>query len=114
MAQQLTVDCLNEILECLEEDKNSLHSCLLVNRFWCGVAVRILWRNALGHQYGIDYRLTHTLLACLPDESRRLLYANGILIRTPTSNPPFLNYISFIKVLSVRKMDQMIEYTLRG
>ena len=41
----LPADCLNEIFENLEDDKVTLHSCLLVNRLWCEVSVRILWRN---------------------------------------------------------------------
>ena len=42
---QLLADCLYEIFEYLEDDKVTLHSCLLVNRLWCEIAVRILWRN---------------------------------------------------------------------
>ena len=42
---QLPVDCLNEIFEYLEDDKVTLQSCLLVNRFWCEISVRILRRN---------------------------------------------------------------------
>ena len=41
---QLPIDCLNEIFEHLENDKVTLYSCLLVNRFWCKTSVRILWR----------------------------------------------------------------------
>ena len=42
MSHQLSVDCLNEIFEYLEEDKITLHSCLLVSRLYCEIAVRIL------------------------------------------------------------------------
>ena len=42
MACQLPVECLNNIVEYLEEDKPSLHSCLLVNRLWCEISVRIV------------------------------------------------------------------------
>ena len=45
MTCQLTTDCLNEILENLENDKITLRSCLLVSRLWCKVSVKILWRN---------------------------------------------------------------------
>ena len=45
MTFQLPIDCLNEIIEYLEKDEISLGSCLLVDRLWCKVAVRILWRN---------------------------------------------------------------------
>src|SRR5438034_6512309 len=81
---QLPVDCLNEIFEYLEEDKETLRSCLLVNRLWSEVSVRILWRSVR------NYR---TLIACLPNESREVLRKNGINISTPTKSPLY-NYIT--------------------
>src|ERR1051325_6351991 len=84
---QLPIDCLNEIFECLEKDKITLYSCLLVNRFWCEVSVRILWTSAWNY---------NTLIACLPNESKEILYKNGI-ITSLTSKPPIFNYVAFIK-----------------
>src|SRR5947199_376445 len=46
-------DCLNEIFEILEDDKLTLHSCLLVNRLWCKISVRILWRNIWSFKYTV-------------------------------------------------------------
>ena len=45
MSRQLLEDCLFEIFEYLENDKITLHSCLLTNRLWCQTSVCILWRN---------------------------------------------------------------------
>src|SRR6266480_2651112 len=87
---QLPVDCLNEIFECLEEDKITLHSCLLVNRLWCEVSVRILWKRVWNY---------NTLIACLPN--KEILHEIGIIIPTPTSKPPLFNYIAFIKNLEI-------------
>ncbi|PKC64790.1 hypothetical protein RhiirA1_461924 [Rhizophagus irregularis] len=42
---QLLADCLDEVIEYLNDDKYSLHSCSLVNRLWCKVTVGILWRD---------------------------------------------------------------------
>src|SRR5688572_30384490 len=89
---QLPIDCLSEILECLEKDKITLHSCLLVNRFWCEISVRILWTSVWNYD---------TLIACLPYESKEILYKNGIITRTPTSKPPLFNYVAFIKNLEI-------------
>ena len=77
---QLSADCLNEIFEYLEDDKFTLYSCILVNRLWCKVSVRIFWRNVC------DYSVSNfsTLIACLPNESKKILYENGIIISTPT------------------------------
>ncbi|RIA88921.1 hypothetical protein C1645_825601 [Glomus cerebriforme] len=109
MIFKLSTDCLNEIIEYFEEDKITLHSCLLVNRFWCRISVRILWRNIWNYEYNIIYQhetrvatsILSTLIACLPNESKDTLYKNDILISTPTPNPPLFNYPAFCKVFSI-------------
>ena len=61
---QLPVDCLNEIFEHLENEKVgivTLRSCLLVNRIWCKISVRILWRDV---QYYCSFNF-RTLMACI-------------------------------------------------
>src|SRR6266542_4950625 len=100
MSPQLPVDCLNEIFKYLN-DKVSLHSCLLVNRLWCEISVRILWTNIQNY---------YTLIACLPNESKQVLRQNKILISTPISNPPLFNYETFIKNLSIAEICDRIQY----
>ncbi|RIA89252.1 hypothetical protein C1645_825142 [Glomus cerebriforme] len=121
MTLHLPVDCLNEIFEYLEDDKIILHSCLFVNRPWCEIVVRILWRNIWNFRYSVDYMpyRTHvpisiisTLISCLPNESKDFLNKNGLFISTPTSKSPLFNYPSFIKVLSISKFDEMIQHIL--
>ena len=71
---QLPSDCLNEIFEYLddlEDDKVTLRSCLLVNRLWCEVSVRILWKRVRNY---------NTLIACLPNESKEILSNNNRLV----------------------------------
>src|SRR5436190_721700 len=86
----LPADCLNDIFEHLEDDKITLRSCLLVNRYWCKVSVRILWRSIRNY---------NTLLACLPNESKEILYNKGII--TSILKPPTFNYASFCRNLLV-------------
>ena len=71
----LPPDCLNEIFEILEEDKITLHSCLLVNHLWCEISVRILWRDIWGFVYTfpneqqqsqVRLAILSTLISCLP------------------------------------------------
>src|SRR5688572_7632120 len=120
MAFQLHTDCLNEIFEHLEGYPTSLRSCLLVNRFWCKIAVRILWKNVwnVPNSMNYEYRkyvplsILSTLIACLPNESKNLLYENGISILTPTSKSPLFNYISFIKALSFSNIEFVVDVTL--
>src|SRR6266498_743065 len=113
MAFLLTVDCLNDIIEYLDEDKISLRSCLLVSRLWCTVTVRILWRNVWNIQYyHVPLSIISTIIACLPNESKNLLSINGISIPTPTTNLPPFDYISFIKVLCFRQIERIVEDAL--
>src|SRR6266542_6704360 len=100
---QLPADCLNEIFEYLE-DKTDLRSCLLVNHLWCEVSVRILWTSIQNH---------NTLIACLPKESKEILYKNEIFISAPTSKSPLFNYVTFIKSLSMNEIGGKITNLLQ-
>ena len=102
---QLPADCLNEIVEYLEEDKITLFSCLLVSRNWCEASVRILWRSV---------RNCTTLIACLPNESKEILQKNKIIISTLISKHPLFNYVTFIKNLSIYNIDNIIKSILRN
>src|SRR5687768_17076258 len=94
MPRRLPADCLNDIFEYLEDE--ALRSCLLVDRLWCETSVPILWKNIQNY---------HTLIACLPNESKEVLYKNEIVITTPTSKPLLFNYVSFVKRLSIDEIE---------
>src|SRR2546430_15132670 len=102
---KLPADCLNVIFEYLEEDEETLRSCLLVNRLWCEVSVGILWKSIRNY---------NTLIACLPNESKEILYKNGIITSTSTSNNPMFNYSSFCKALSVYQIKKEIGKLLKN
>ena len=98
---QLPADCLKEIFEFLEEDDDSLRSCLFVSRLWCEVSVEILWRSIRNY---------NTLIACLPKEilDKNEMINNLIL----TSKPPTFNYAKFCKVLSIKEVNDGIKKIL--
>jgi hypothetical protein len=111
---QLNADCLEEIFELLEDDKATLYSCLLVNRLWCKVSVRILWKDIWNGQSTQTLKSTQslqkairTLFDCLPKEHH--LHKNGTVI---TSNTLF-NYASFCKVFSINKINQYFDTLVR-
>src|SRR6266496_6334004 len=89
---QLPSDCLNEIFVYLDDDKISLYSCLLVNRLWCEVAVRILWRSI----WNYNKRTYNILISCLPNE---ILSKNGIITSTSTLKPPLFNYVKLYQLI---------------
>src|SRR5947199_2022213 len=70
---QLPSDCLNNIFAYLEDDKVTLRSCLLVNHLWCEVSVEILWKSIRNY---------NTLIACLPNNSKKILSKNGVITST--------------------------------
>src|SRR5436305_5488531 len=73
MSCPLPADCLNEIFENLDDDKITLHSCLLVSRLWCKISVRILWRNIWRFKYN--------------EHDSRSRWRNIIKASKPTSKP---------------------------
>ena len=106
---KLSVDCLLLIFNELTDEKNFLHSCLLVNKEWCNIVVPILWKK---HSYtylwlGIGEfnksdkkfkKIINTILSCLPSSSNQLLSDNDIkLPSTIFLKAPLFNYISFCK-----------------
>ncbi|CAI2172112.1 17574_t:CDS:1 [Funneliformis geosporum] len=105
MPRELPFDCLNEIFEYLNDDVDGLFSCLLVNRRWSEVSVRILWRRMQSF---------NTLLACLSDKSKKILSDKRIIISTSILSPPSFHYVAFIKSLCFRKFDLFVKNFLKN
>ena len=123
MPCKLLADCLNEIFEYLEEDKAALRSCLLVNRLWCEISVRILWRDVWRFKSSASFQLDQlneasskildTLITCFPDKSKELLYRNEIFVSILTSKPSLFNYTLFCKVPSINKIDLKLSFRIK-
>lgn len=106
---QLPADCLNEIIEYLKDDKITLCSCLLVNRLWCETSVRTFWRDSG------NYNIRHyrTLIACLLNESKKIIYDKGIVISSPTLKLSIFKYETFCKILSISRVYKKLENFLK-
>ncbi|PKC73082.1 hypothetical protein RhiirA1_451554 [Rhizophagus irregularis] len=114
----MATDYFEEILEYLDEnDKNTLYSCLLVNRFLCKVSVKFLWRNIWNFklQSEAQRQIIRTLLTCLPNESKKLLHKEETIIIpiSETSKPPLFDYVSFFKAFSIDDFIIMIEFFIQ-
>ena len=103
---QIPADCLSGIFEYLYGDKASLYSCLLVNRLWCKISVKILWRNSCTANF-------RTLISCFPNESKEILSKNGIIISPPTPKYPVFNYASFCKILPIDRVYHKLRLVLK-
>ncbi|GET61684.1 uncharacterized protein OCT59_013008 [Rhizophagus irregularis] len=116
-------DILSQIFEEID-DKNSLYSCLFVNRTWCVTAVPILWRNPNPH-YNFNLFVLYIfysiksmkvlfdilLLLHLLEESRDTFKNQGIDINyliTEKYKRPLFNYVNFWKYLNLTFIDNMI------
>src|SRR6266498_783269 len=51
MATFLPTECIRQIFDEFKDDKETLHSCLLVNRYWCINTIDILWRQPFRFLY---------------------------------------------------------------
>src|SRR5256885_6135904 len=93
--EKLNIDCLILIFNELA-DKNSLHSCILVNKEWCNIVVPILWKEYSYENSG--QKLFNTILSCLSSSSKKFLSDNDIkLPSTIFLKAPLFNYVSFYK-----------------
>ena len=106
---QLTTDCLNYIFEYLEDDKDTLYSCILVNRLWCEISVRFFWSDS-SHYNTSNFR---TLISCLPNESKEMLSKNGIIISTQHQNFQYLIMHHFVKSYQFTRFIRILKSSLK-
>src|ERR1043166_2615914 len=97
----IPAECLQEIFEHLQDDELSLHSILLVNRFWCKNVLPILWRQPfyLCAKKGASPKLIETYIQCMDNESKcRLKRECKPLKRKISSiNQPNFNYAGYLR-----------------
>src|SRR2546429_7780104 len=104
----LIEDCLRIIFIKLQYDRSSLYSCILVNRFWCRIAIPILWKNPYNYNHKISPSLCNTIIYFLLKSSKQLLIDNDINLPSPNfSNQPLFNYISFFSKISTKFINQL-------
>ncbi|GBC08187.1 hypothetical protein RclHR1_07960003 [Rhizophagus clarus] len=108
MAPILPVDCFEEIFRFLQEDKTSLHSCILVNRLWCENTAPFLWRQPfilIGTTP--SEKLIRTYISCLNEKDRNLLILNGIKL-PKLLIPPTFNYVKFLRHFNLEMLQKSI------
>ncbi|KAG9300909.1 hypothetical protein G9A89_004967 [Geosiphon pyriformis] len=98
MAPSMVVDCVQEIIKYLENDINSLYSCLLVDRFWCANVVGFLWKRPFHFLEQPSRALIRTYVSCLSKEQHKLFEEAGVEL--PLKRPiPTFNYAVFLREL---------------
>src|SRR5688572_321762 len=105
--EKLNVDCLNHISYEIT-DKNSLHSCLLINKEWCNIVVPILWKKYSWYG-GRKKKIFNVILSCLPSSSRQFLSDNYIKLPSFLLKPPLFNYISFCQFPTTETVSEIVK-----
>jgi hypothetical protein len=101
-------EIMSEIIQYFQNDFSTLHSCILVNRLWCRLAIPLLWEDPFSLRYPKNYRYIEVFLHNLNDDDKTQLNELGISNDLFSSNILF-NYSSFIKHLNTREISDSIE-----
>ncbi|CAB5192162.1 unnamed protein product [Rhizophagus irregularis] len=97
----------NEIIHYFQNDFSMLHSCVLVNRLWCRIAIPLLWEDPFSIPTK-NYNFIGICLRNLNDYDKTKLNEYGINNNLFQSNTLF-NYSSFIKCLNTSKISYSID-----
>ncbi|CAG8542453.1 20613_t:CDS:2 [Gigaspora rosea] len=100
---QIPTECLEEIFKYLEKDKNSLFSCLLVERSWSHIVIPILWRKLWE---GTNVKLIETYISCLNESDRDILLDEGVDL--PDTPEPLFNYPRYLKNFDLGLLEDLV------
>ncbi|GBC00480.1 hypothetical protein RclHR1_38730001 [Rhizophagus clarus] len=92
-----------EVLKYFQDDFTTLHSCILVNRLWCRLAIPLLWKNPFlisTKNYNFIRIYLRNLKGDLKIKLNEYVKIDDIIFPSNT----LFNYPSFIKYLNTRKM----------
>jgi hypothetical protein len=101
-------EIISEIIQYFRNDFSTLHSCALVNRLWCRLAIPLLWEDPFSLKYPKNYRYIEVYLQYLNDDDKTQLNEYGISNDLFSSNILF-NYPSLIQHLDTHKISDSIE-----
>ncbi|PKC60413.1 hypothetical protein RhiirA1_468053 [Rhizophagus irregularis] len=115
---RLNNDILHLIFEYLEDNKNDLYSCLLVNKTWCEIIVLILWKDPWNEltnfpHFSSTILLLNVIISHIQDEAKIKEVYNYFInsgIHLSSCQRPLLNYIRFCKHLNLGTIMNITEY----
>jgi len=118
---KLNRDVLYLIFEELQDDINTLYSCISINKTWCETIIPILWRNPLKYDLKNKKKkfLLNIIISHLPDELKKNLKKSlknkKIDFFTNSYQRLLFDYISFCKHLNLIIIQRMIciEYKMK-
>ncbi|PKC60864.1 hypothetical protein RhiirA1_467431 [Rhizophagus irregularis] len=105
-------ELIYEIIKNFQNEYSTLHSCVLVNRLWCRLAIPLLWENPFSITTG-NYNFIEVYLYNLNDYLKTKINNYQIINNLLPSNTLF-NYPSFIKYLNMCNITLSIERWLEA
>src|SRR5436190_21900341 len=103
---KLNRDILYLTFKELQYDKNTLYSCLLVNKLWCENIIPILWKNPWRYLKRKGWKsMLIVILSHLSDELKNHLKNKGI--RIIYKKKPLFDYISICRYLNLKGIDEI-------
>jgi len=105
-------ELIYEIIAYFQNDYSTLHSCILVNKLWCRLAIPLLWENPFSIRAG-NYNFIEVYLYNLNDYLKTKINNYQIINNLLPSNTLF-NYPSFIKYLNICNFTLSIERWLEA
>jgi hypothetical protein len=104
-------DILYLIFEQLQENKNALFSCLLVNKTWCEIIISILWENPwIPLKRKNETLLLGVIILHLSNVSRKRIGEYNSL--TSFYKKPSFNYINYCRYLNLDKIRNIINHNI--
>ena len=102
----LPLEIFIEIFKYIEEDYETLYSCVLVNKKWHNINIPTLWRNLLIFKNSIKI-----LINCLLEEYKNFLVENDIVLKDfeLLEKSPLYNYAKFTTELDFYEINECLE-----
>ncbi|PKC56448.1 hypothetical protein RhiirA1_473981 [Rhizophagus irregularis] len=97
-----------EVIKYFRNDKSTLHSCILVNRLWCRLAIPLLWEDPFSFRTVICNFIGIYLHNLNDDDLKSKLNQHIINNNSLPSNTLF-NYVKFLKYLNIFDIISCVE-----
>jgi hypothetical protein len=101
-------ELINEIIQYFQNDFLTLHSCILVNRLWCRLAIPLLWKDPFSIKFPRNHHFIEIYLHNLNEDDKKKLndyVTHNDLLPSKT----LFNYPSFIQRLDTYKVWHSVE-----
>ncbi|CAB5179162.1 unnamed protein product [Rhizophagus irregularis] len=97
----------DDIIQYFRDDIPTLRSCILVNKFWCQIAIPLLWKDPFSMKNPKNFHFIEIYLQKINEKDKAQLSRCGISNNVfPTKT--LFNYSNFIKCINTRNIYSII------